>query len=682
MTKPILITSALPYANGTLHVGHMVGAYLPACIFARYLRMKSQKVLYICGSDEYGAAITLSAEQAGRTPQEQASYFHALNRALFAKMAISFDFYSRTTNSFHAPRVQAFFKDLLDGGFLEERRDLQLYSVADHRFLADRYVVGRCPKCGFNEARGDECTACGASYDALDLIEPRSKLTGSLLEKRETTHFYMRYDLFKEKLTHFLEEKNWKGSTFEFSKQYLAELRPRAITRDLDWGVPLPLPGYEGKVIYVWFDAPIGYISATEEWAADTGHSDAWKEYWCNPETELVQFMGKDNLVFHTLLFPAMIMGQKQPYKLVDRIIASEFLTLQGRKISKSEGHYFDLGQAIEKYGSDIMRYVLASIYPDNKDADFSWEQFGAKVNDDLVGKLGNLIHRVLHFIYTKREGKLLKQSIIFEEVDAFSKHSDQLIEPVMQAYEKCRLRELIFLLMEFVSIGNRFFDQMQPWHLLKDPASHAKLDAILYAVADHLKKIALLMHPVIPESTKKLWSMLGYSNAESMKWDYFSQPLPDLIRSEMPQPLFARIEKETIMSEIEALAKTAPGVVETNITVKEPQPSSEVTIDEFIKIENRVAKIIAVEAVPKSKKLYKIQLDLGFEKRQVVSGIALAYPDPELLLGKQVIVVSNLKPTSIMGVESRGMLLCGQDGERKPVLLECPGAVIGSLVS
>jgi methionyl-tRNA synthetase len=359
--EKILITSALPYANGQLHFGHIAGAYLPADCYARFARLQGSDVLYICGSDEYGIAITLSADLAGRSPQAHVDLFHAINKDLFAQLNFSFDHFSRTTWKGHVPTVQQFFLDLLAHGYIEERVTDQLYSPQDNRFLADRYVVGTCPKCGFTEARGDECQRCGSSYEATDLKNPRSKLTNAPLVLKATKHWFLLFDRFKDQLTQWLAEKNWKANVRNFAQSYIDDLKPRAITRDGEWGIPIPLPGTEGKVLYVWFDAPIGYISATQEWAQLNGKPDAWKDYWLDPETTYVQFIGKDNIPFHAVFFPAMEMGQNQPYKKVDQLPANEFLNLEGRQFSKSDGWTIDLADFFQNFTADQIRYTLAA---------------------------------------------------------------------------------------------------------------------------------------------------------------------------------------------------------------------------------------------------------------------------------------------------------------------------------
>ncbi len=469
MAKRVLITSALPYANGQLHFGHIAGAYLPADCYARFQRLQGSDVLYICGSDEYGVAITLSAEMAGRTPQEHVDHFHAINKDLFQKLHFSFDHFSRTTWPGHIPTVQQFFLDLLKNGYIEEKVTEQLYSTQDKRFLADRYVVGTCPKCGFDRARGDECTKCGSSYEATDLKNPRSKLTNAPLVLKETKHWFLLFDKFKDQLSSWLAQKSWKPNVLNFAKSYVADLKPRAITRDGEWGVPIPLPGTEGpgaerKVLYVWFDAPIGYISATQEWAQLKGDADAWKAYWLDPETTYIQFIGKDNIPFHAVFFPAMVMGQNLPYTCVNQLPANEFLNLEGRQFSKSEGWTIDLADFFIQFTADQIRYTLAANAPENQDSEFTWRDFQNRCNSELLGKYGNLANRLLVFIQNQCDGKMQTAA----PDAAFIKELHIKVEEAREAYDHFHLRKAAALVMEIAQLGNVYFDSHKPWALAK----------------------------------------------------------------------------------------------------------------------------------------------------------------------------------------------------------------------
>ena len=673
--KKILITAALPYANGPLHFGHMAGAYLPGDIFARFKRLIGCDVFYLSGSDEYGVAITLSAELAKRTPQEHIDHFHKINSELFKALNISFDHYSRTTNRNHKGFVQAFFKELLENGHIEKRETEQLYSEGEGRFLADRYVVGECPKCGFKEARGDECLKCGASYDALDLIDPRSSITKSPLKLKKTTHWFLRLDHFKEKLLDWLETKDWKDTVKNFVKPYIQDLHPRAITRDFDWGIPVPLEEAEGKVFYVWFDAVIGYISATAEWAELTGEPEKWKDYWLDPETTYVQFIGKDNIAFHAIFFPSMIMGQNTPYKQVDYLPANEFLNLEGKQFSKSSGWYIDMADFLKHYPADTLRYALAANAPETSDAEFTWNEFQMRVNGDLVGKFGNFIHRTLSFLTNQGDGKIPECTIFEDEDNAFLESIHQLASEARECYDHFRVRKAASILMEMASCANAYFDQKKPWALIKEKEMQEALNTTLYSCLTACKMLAVVAFPMIPETAQKIWKMLGYTTSlEGSDWkSLIEDELIPGTHVSQPVLLFSKIEDEVIAKEKAKLEATSEVKKEGNL-------KSEVAFDDFAKLDLRVAEIEAAERVEKSKRLLKLRVNLGGETRTIVSGIAEHYPDPELLVGQRVIVVANLKPVTLMGIESQGMILAAGDGK----FLEIPtfkDAPPGSLV-
>jgi methionyl-tRNA synthetase len=555
MSERILVTSALPYANGLLHFGHIAGAYLPADVYCRFQRLLGSDVLYICGSDEYGVAITLSAELAGRTPQQQVDLFHHLNHALFQKLNISFDHYSRTTWPGHVPTVQQFFLDLLKDGYIEEKETDQLYSTEENRFLADRYVVGSCPKCIYPEARGDECQRCGASYEATQLGSPRSKLTGSSLVPKPTRHWFLRFDLFQDRLATWLRAKSWKPSVENFAMAYVSDLKPRAITRDSSWGIPVPLPEAKGKVFYVWFDAPIGYISATKDWAAAKGTPDAWKGYWLDPATQYVQFIGKDNIPFHAVFFPAMVMGQTIPYKLVDQLPANEFLNLEGRQFSKSDGWTIDLDRFFQHFTADQIRYTLAANAPETQDAEFTWEDFQIRCNSELLGKYGNLANRLLVFAATRCGGIVPHASI-----DAHVIHEvRRLIDAAKEAYSGFHVRRAASLVMELAQFGNVYFDGKKPWQLAKDPAKKPAMDEVIISCLYILRALALISAPIIPEAAEALLRLLGVTTPlSSLLWDDLS---PELIQAGTPLPpptvLFRRVEDSVIEEEENLLRRS-----------------------------------------------------------------------------------------------------------------------------
>ncbi len=510
MTEKVLITSALLYANGPLHFGHIAGAYLPADCYARFERLKGKEVHFVCGSDEYGVAITMSAELARRTPREQVDHFHAVNTQLFQQLEFSFDHYSRTSWEGHRKPVQQFFLELLQAGFIEDRVTEQLYSEQENRFLADRYVTGTCPSCGYDKARGDECPKCGASYDATDLKDPRSKLSGAELQRRKTKHWFLRLDLFKDKLTSWLAHKDWKPNVVNFVKSYINDLHARPITRDISWGIPVPLPDAEGKVLYVWFDAPIGYISASMEWALQKGQPDAWKHFWLDPDTHMVQFIGKDNLTFHAVIFPSMCMGQTQPYKLVDELPANEFLNLEGRQFSKSDGWTIDMADFLTRYSADQIRYTLAANAPETADSEFTWKDFQQRCNGDLVGKFGNLVNRVLVFTQT-RAGAAIPESGKLEEIDnQFLANLVRLTNEAEESYKTFRLRNAARIIMEIAQTGNIYFDAKTPWKDVKQPETEPRMRTTLSCCLECLKRLALIVTPIMPEASTKLWAMLG----------------------------------------------------------------------------------------------------------------------------------------------------------------------------
>lgn len=555
-TQKILITSALPYANGPLHFGHIAGAYLPADCYARFERLMGSDVLFICGSDEYGVAITLSADLAKRSPKEHVDIFHALNKRFFEQLNISFNHYSRTTWPGHIEPVQQFFNDLLANGYIEERITEELYSDADQKFLADRYVVGICPKCGFIEARGDECPKCGASYEAIDLKNPRSRLTGALLSKKKTRHWFLLLEKFKERLEAWLATKNWKPNVVNFVRGYIADLHARAITRDSTWGVPLPLPGTEGKVLYVWFDAPIGYISATMEWAEKKGDKEAWKLYWMDPEAKLVHFIGKDNIPFHAVIFPAMTMGQNLPLKLVDELPANEFYMLEGRQFSKSDGWSIDLEEFFLRYSADQIRYTIASNAPETADSEFTWKDFQLKCNGDLVGKLGNLVNRVLVFAKNQCRGEVPCLDNLQPIDSDFLETIRRLSDEARDAYRGFRLRKACQAIMELAQAGNVYFDAKKPWQDAKYVQERARMETTIACCSEALKMIALIAYPVIPDAAQKIWNLLGFKTSlATLRWDEISlMQIPSHQLLGEPYILFSKIEESEIEEQVQKL--------------------------------------------------------------------------------------------------------------------------------
>ena len=689
MTQKILVTSALPYANGPLHFGHIAGAYLPADCYVRFQRLMKQDVLYICGSDEYGIAITLSADLAKRTPKEHVDIFHRINRNFFEQLQISFDHYSRTTWEGHIEPTHQFFNDLLVNGYIEARTTDQLYSEADHKFLADRYVIGTCPRCGLENARGDECPRCGASYEATELKNPRSKLTNASLVHRPTKHWFILLDRFKESLKAWLATKNWKPNVINFIKDYIDHLHARAITRDMTWGIPVPLPDAEGKVLYVWFDAPIGYISATKEWAQHIHQPERWKDYWLDPETKLVQFIGKDNIPFHASIFPAMVMGQNQPYKLVDELPANEFYNLEGRQFSKSDGWYIDLEDFFQRYTSDQIRYAIASNAPETSDSEFTWKDFQNRCNADLLGKYGNLVNRVLVFIRNQCEGMVPGQGNL-EPIDhQFLQNIQEIAQQAAESYHQFKLRRVGQLMMELAQMGNIYFDSKHPWKDAKQEETRGRMRTTLACCLECLKDLALISFPIIPTTAERVWHMLGYQDTiQERGWrKIISEEVPEGQQIPVPSILFQKIEDDQIENEIQKLqqlaAITAKKEQQSDLTASfSPLPALKpaITIEDVRKLDLRIGIIRQAEAIPKSKKLLRLQVDIGLEQRTIVAGIGESY-QAENLIGRPVVVVANLKPATLMGVQSEGMLLAAkQQGQLELILVQNSGP--GSEVS
>jgi methionyl-tRNA synthetase len=679
----ILITSALPYANGPLHFGHIAGAYLPGDCYARFQRLMGNDVLYLCGSDEYGVAITLSAEMAGRTPKEHVDHFHAINQALFEKLQFSFDHYSRTTWPGHVPTVQAFYKDLNDKGLIEEKTENHLYSETEKRFLADRYVVGTCPKCGFTEARGDECQQCASSYEATDLKSPRSKLTGAPLTLRPSAHLYLRFDRFKEQLAEWIKSKQWKDNVTHFAMRYVDELKPRAITRDSSWGVPVP--GYPNKVFYVWFDAPIGYVSAAKEWAEKIGHPERWKDYWLDEKTKLVHFIGKDNIPFHTVFFPAMLMGQNLPYKLPDDVPANEFYMLEGRQFSKSDGWTIDLEDFFKHYSVDQIRYAIAANAPETADSEFSWKDFQMRCNSELLGKFGNFVHRVLVFAKQHCGGKMPSLGTLSEADNEFVRAMKDIVETASQNYTGFHLRRASQSLMELAQAGNTYFDFKKPWVLAKNPELRVDLQTTIALCVECIKLLSLVASPIIPEAAEAVWNLLGFTTPlAKASWKKVSEtPILEAQVFGESKPIFRKIEDEEIVAQVAklgALAKAQEKPMTTPAEITYEPLKETIAFTDFTKLDLRVVTVLEAAPVPKSKKLYKLTVDLGFEKRTIVSGIALHYT-VEQLIGKKVLLLANLAPATLMGIESQGMVLAASLGSS----LELPlaqSAAPGSRIS
>jgi methionyl-tRNA synthetase len=651
MQQKILITSALLYANGKLHLGHLAGAYLPADIFARFSRLNGDDVHYISGSDEYGVAITLSAEKEKRTPKKHVDHYHKLNQHLFEQLGFSFDHYSRTTAKEHAPLVQEFFLQLDKNGYIEKKETHQLFSPKENRFLADRYVVGTCPYCGFENARGDECPKCAKTFEATELKAPRSKQTNSPLVLKETIHWFLRFDLLKDKIKAFINTKSWKPNVVAFVQNYIEHLKARSITRDMEWGVPLPIPNTQGKVFYVWFDAPIGYISASKEWAFLKNDPELWKSYWLDPKTKLVHFIGKDNIAFHAIFFPGMIIGQNTPYKLVDDLPANEFLNLEGKQFSKSEGWYIDLNDLLKDFSQDQIRFYLAAIAPENSDSEFILKEFQHTCNADLVGKIGNFANRVLVFCQNEATGHVpLCQ--MHPEDDAFLDDAKALVDEITHLYKTYKVRKAVEKILELASRGNQYFDHKKPWQDAKETETEKRMLTTLYCCLEMLKMLCVVLSPIIPQACQKLWELLG--NHSQLENELLEQVLatPLKVSQELPapKPLFTKIEDAMIEK--------------YTATLQEKETNEQITFEDFKKVQIKVGKVIECKKVEKSNKLLHLQVDLKNEVRSIVSGIAQYYA-PEDLLGKHVLVVANLKPAKLMGITSEGMLLCSSHNDK-----------------
>lgn len=551
MASRVLITSALPYANGPLHFGHIAGAYLPADGYARFRRLLGDQVLYLCGSDEYGIAITLYAEREGMGYQEYVDMYHAMHKRIFEKLDISLDYFSRTTNPFHATLVQDFYLQLREKGLIQNQITEQLYSEEENKFLADRYVEGTCPKCGFDSARGDECPQCGADYEATDLLHPRSKLSGKTLTLKRTEHAYLCLDKLVEPLLDFAHTCFFREHVRNFVLDYIKNLKPRAITRDLSWGVPVP--DFEGKVFYVWFDAPIGYISGSMDWAHAQGTPEAWREFWLDAQTEYVQFVGKDNVPFHAAIFPAMEYGQDIQYKKVDALISSEFYMLEGAQFSKSEGNYIDMEAFIDMYSVDKLRYVLAATSPETSDSEFTLQNFKTRCNSELVGKFGNFIHRVLSFAHKNQFSRLAYKDVVLNDQDhEFLKRVVEIVGEAKTCYSEYSLRKACSAVMELAALGNVYINDQAPWVQLKQ-GNAQRVQAILFCACFCQKLLALIAYPILPSSACAIWKMLNPQSlpAEALEtpwvthlWhDAFMQFEQEEFNLQEPKVLFSIVE-------------------------------------------------------------------------------------------------------------------------------------------
>ncbi len=656
--KRILVTSALPYANGPLHLGHLAGAYLTPDLYVRYKRLVGDDIVFICGSDEHGVPITIAAEKEGVSPQDIVDRYHSMNKKIFEDFGISFDYYGRTSSKVHHQTSQEIFSHLYEKDFFKKKTEQQLYDPKADMFLPDRYVKGTCPNCGYEEAYGDQCENCGTSLSPTELINPVSALTGETPELKETEHWYMPLGDIQPKFEKWLETReNWKPNVMGQVKSWLADgLADRAATRDLSWGVPVPLDEAKGKVLYVWFDAPIGYISATKEWAEQEGKPEAWKEYWQNQDCELYHFIGKDNIVFHCIMFPIVLM-EHGDYVLPKNVPANEFLNLEGKKLSTSRGWAVWVHEYLESFSPDLLRYALGTTLPESKDSDFSWKDFQTRVNNELAAILGNFVNRTLTFTSKYADGKV-PELVSPSETDqnALNAILEQKAK-ITAAYEAFRFKEAILESMNLARIGNKYFTETEPWKTRNDnPQACANT---LYVSLQISAALSLLMEPVLPTTMEKLRDQLGFSG--QLAWDSVSGEMVASGTSiEVGEVLFSKVEDSEIEAQVQKLEERA--------AANEPQspfpPLKEnIEFGDFMKLDLRAGEILSAEPIKKSDKLLKLQVDLGIEKRTIVSGIA-KHVNIETLPGQKVCVVANLAPKKLMGVESQGMILMAEDSE------------------
>lgn len=674
----ILVTAALPYANGPIHLGHLAGAYLPADIYVRYQRLKGRDVLFICGSDEHGVAITIAADAEGVGPQTVVDRYHAMNQEAFRRFGMSFDNYSRTSLALHHETAREFLLDFHRRGILREKTERQFYDARAKMFLPDRYVEGTCPVCANPDARGDQCERCGSYLNPTDLLNPRSKITGETPELRATAHLYFPLGAYQERLEEYVRQGDrldgWKENVLNYCRSWFKDgLQDRAVTRDLDWGVRIPLPGYEQKVIYVWFDAVLGYISSTKEWAARKGDPAAWTSYWKDGRTKYVAFIGKDNVVFHCIVFPAMLMAWNDDHSphfvLPANVPANEFLNFEGQKFSKSRGWGIDVQEVLERYPADPLRYYLAVALPEYRDSDFTWKDFQARNNNELADILGNFVNRTLTFAARTFGGILPGRGPLTpldENITAILKKTPAAAG---EHFEHYRFREGLLEVMNLARAANKYFNDCEPWKT--STTDRGRCGTTINICVQIARSLALLMSPVVPAASARIWSMLNLEgDVASHSWDFAAELLlHDGHRLGTPEILFTKIEDKVIDQELQKLG-TPP------VPPAEATPAGTlISIDDFRRVQLRVATVVACEKVPKSDKLLKLQVEVGNERRQIIAGIARHY-EPGQLVGKSVVVVFNLQPARLMGHESQGMLLAASDNEGRLVVVSPSGDI------
>ena len=669
MSKRYTLTAALPYTNGPIHIGHLAGVYIPADIYARYLRLQGCDVAFICGSDEHGVPITLKAKKEGISPQDVVDRYHNIIKDSFNEFGISFDNYSRTSAAIHHETASNFFKKLHEKeAFVEETSD-QLFDADAQQFLADRFVIGTCPKCGNTESYGDQCEACGTSHNATDLIDPKSAISGKTPELKSTKHWYLPLDQHQEFLKNWIgneHKDDWKPNVYGQCLSWINDgLRPRAVTRDLDWGIPVPVKGAEGKVLYVWFDAPIGYISSTKEWALSQGKD--WEPYWKAKDTTLLHFIGKDNIVFHCIIFPAMLKAEGS-YILPQNVPANEFLNLEGKKLSTSKNWAVWLPEYLKDFPEqqDVLRYVLTATAPETKDNDFTWKDFQSRNNNELVAIYGNFINRVLVLTHKYYEGKVPEPVDLIVEDTAVLEMLQNTPKSLQSSLDRFRFREASQILMNLARTGNKYLADQEPWKVIKsDPK---RVQTIMNTALQITAGLAVLSEPFLPFKAKKLQGMLQFNTKPS--WGDIQQGQTLLVAQHCigkAALLFTKIEDAQIEAQLQKLKDSkAENNEELNIEAQKPN----IPFKDFSKMDFRVGTVVAAEKMPKTKKLLVLKVDIGDEVRTIVSGIALDYAASEVL-GKKVTVLCNLKPRILRGIESQGMILMGKSANGALIFVE-----------
>lgn len=665
--KRYTITAALPYANGPKHIGHLAGAYIPADLYVRYLRLKRRDVVFVCGSDEHGTAIANQAMKEGTTPQAIIDKYHELIKYCFDKLNISFNIYHRTSSPLHHETAQDFFKVLNDKGDFEERESEQYFDEQAGVFLADRYIVGTCPVCGNDNAYGDQCEKCGSSLSPEELIDPRSTLSGNKPVLKPTKHWYLPLNKYESWLREWILEGHagdWKTNVYGQCKSWIdGGLHPRAVTRDLDWGIKVPVEGADGKVLYVWFDAPIGYISATKQWALDNGQD--WKLYWQDQEAKLVHFIGKDNIVFHCIVFPAMLKAHGE-FVLPENVPANEFMNLEGDKMSTSRGWSIEMHEYLEDFPDrvDELRYYLTAIAPETSDSEFTWKDYQARVNNELVAILGNLVNRVMILMHKFFEGKIQTAGAPVTLTDANLKSElDRLYDELEQSFESYKFRQAQQTAMEIARLGNRYLTEQEPWKTIKTNPEGAR--EALHNCLVLMGHIATCIQPFMPGTAKKIFNMLNWP-AETV---YFDEELvlENGHQLNAASLLFEKLEDEVIEKQIQKLINKKASL-ETSKEEAAPTlvpAKSNINYEQFAAMDIRTGTILTAEKVAKTKKLLKLTIDTGLDQRTVVSGIA-EYFEPEAIIGQQVSILVNLEPREIKGILSQGMILMAENAEGK----------------